>query len=253
MPKTPEPPSDGAHGYLAPDPDGGLHWGPLVSGTLLKRYKRFLADVELADGAAVTAHTPNTGAMTGCSEPGRRVWLSRHDRPGRKYPYTWEMIEMPSALVGVDTGVPNRLVGAAARAGRIRRLPFPATARSEVKYGGSRLDLMLEPADGPKVYVEIKNCTLAENGIAYFPDAVTARGTKHLLELADIAASGNRAAIFILAQRGDADRFSPADHIDPQWGATLRRVLNRGVELIVHRADLDMRKISLGRELPAVL
>ncbi|MDR1921807.1 MAG: DNA/RNA nuclease SfsA [Candidatus Adiutrix sp.] len=239
--------------YLAERPDGSLGWGPLTEGILLRRYKRFLADVELPGGRLVTAHTPNTGRMLGCSEPGRPVWLSRHDRPGRKYPFSLEMISMPEALVGVNTAVPTRLAAFCARRGRSEELPRPAAVETEVRSGRSRLDMKITPTRGPRIFVEIKNCTLAENGTAFFPDAVTARGLKHLQELAALAAGGARAAIFILAQRGDARRFAPADHIDPAWGQALRRVVGAGVELLVYQAELTLESIRLGRRLPAVL
>lgn len=244
--------TDKIDSYLAPAPGGGLYWGPLVEGRLIKRYKRFLADVDLG-GQMITAHTPNTGRMIGCSEPGRPVWLSFHDRPGRKYQHTLEMIGMPTALVGVNTMVPNRLVAAAARAGLLAEFPGPSMVRSEVVSGHSRLDLRLESSVGEVVMVEVKNCTLAEDGTAYFPDAVTARGSKHLDELADLVRTGTRAAIFILVQRADADRFSPADHIDPTWGRKLREVVELGVEVWAYRADLNMTTVRLGRSLPVFI
>lgn len=243
-------PADAQNAYLAPTPGGGLSWGPLTQGVLVKRYKRFLADVRLDDGRTITAHTPNTGGMIGCSEPGRPVWLSWHGGGTRKYDYTLEMIAMPSALVGVNTAVPNRLVRAAALAGAVPEFPFPAEVRSEVRCGDSRLDLLLRGADGRDMLVEIKNCTLVEEGAAFFPDAVTERGRKHLGELARLAEGGTRAAVFILVQRGDAAWFSPADHIDPAWGETLRQVLRQGVELLAYRADLDLEGIRLGARLP---
>lgn len=239
--------------YLSPTPAGGLYWGELTEGRLLRRYKRFLADVRLVDGTVVTAHTANTGAMLGCSKSGRPVWLSRHETPGRKYPYTWEMIRMPTGLVGVNTGVPNKLVRAALLAGRVPEFPRPAAVRSEVVCGESRLDLCVETDGMPPALVEIKNCSLVEDGTAYFPDAVTARGARHLEELARLAAGGARAVIFILAQRGDAKRFRPADHIDPHWGAVLRRVVGEGVELLAYRARLSRRKIELAARLPVEL
>lgn len=239
--------------HLAPDGVGGLLWGPLDEGVLLRRYKRFLADVAMPDGGVVTAHTPNTGAMIGCSEPGRRVWLSRHDKPSRKYRYTLEMIEMPSALVGIDTGVPNRLVKAALLAGALPGFPHPCAVASEVRRGNSRLDLKVSGGGGPDAYIEIKNCTLVEDGVASFPDAVTTRGARHMDELADIARSGGRAVVFILAQRADARRFRPAWHIDPEWGAAVGRAVRAGVELLCHRAELDMSGIRLGPRLPAEL
>ena len=225
-----------------------------MEGTLVKRYKRFLADVEVC-GQVITAHTPNTGRMLGCSEPGRPVWLSSHESPGskRKYPHTLEMISMPTALVGVNTMVPNQLVAQAATYGRINQLSPPLTTEREVTFGQSRLDLRFTEHSGRVTVVEVKNCTLAEGGTAFFPDAVTTRGFKHLEELAILAESGLRAAIFILVQRTDAHQFSPADHIDPAWGGKLREVLKRGVELWVYQAKLDLEKISLGASLPVVL
>lgn len=238
------------NGYLAPTTDGALTWGPLHEGRLVRRYKRFLADVELADGSVITAHTPNTGGMIGCSEPGRPVWLSRHDNANRKYPFTLEMIAMPGALVGVNTGVPNKLVRAAALAGKIPEFPFPCTVRSEVTRGNSRLDLLIEAAGAPEMPVEIKNCTLVEKGTAFFPDAVTQRGRKHLFELAEQAEQGRLAVIFILIQRGDAERFEPADHIDPEWGAALRAAIKHGVRLLAYRADVNLHSIAIGNPVP---
>lgn len=249
-PELAEPPA--ALRYLSPTPGGGLNWGPLVQGRLVRRYKRFLADVDLG-GQLITAHTPNTGRMTGCSEPGRPVWLSFHGGACRKYPYTLEMIQMPSALVGVNTMVPNRLVAAAAARGLVAELEGPARVETEVASGNSRLDLRLTDSSGRPAMVEVKNCTLAENGAAYFPDAVTARGGKHVEELAAVARSGLRAVVFILVQRADADNFRPADHIDPEWGRRLRAAVGEGVEIWAYRADLDLKTIRLGSRLPVIL
>ncbi len=240
--------------YLSLAPDGGLLWGPLTPGRLILRYKRFLADVELADGQIVTAHTANTGRMTGCSEPGRPVWLSAHPEPGRKRLYTLEMIEMPGGLVGVNTMLPNRLAAAAALAGALPDLKNPLErVEREVKIGASRLDLRLWDAEGRPLVVEVKNCTLAENGVALFPDAVSARGTRHLEELAALARAGQRALIFILIQRGDVEAFSPADHIDPAWGRALRAALADGVEIWAWRAAMGLDRVSLDRKLPIIL
>jgi sugar fermentation stimulation protein A len=240
-------------GYLAETPAGALSWGPLTPGILKRRYKRFLADVELADGRLVTAHTANTGRMTGCAEPGRPVWLSHHPTPARRLPYTWEMIQMPAALVGINTQVPNRLAALAARAGLLAELDGPAEVETEVKSGASRLDLRLTDRWGGTVLVEVKNSTLAEGGTAYFPDAVTARGVRHLDELAVRARAGERTALLIVVQRGDAERFSPADHIDPEWGRHLRRARDQGVEVWIYRAELTLQAVTLGPRLPLVL
>lgn len=241
--------SDSAPAYLSPDGNGGLFWGKLFEGVLLRRYKRFLADVRLINGESIVAHTANTGSMLGCNQPGRTVWLSRHDAETRKHPYTWEMIDMPASRVGINTGVPNRLVKAAALAGRIPEFPVSATVCSEVPLGKSRLDLMLRAEEQPDMYVEIKNCSLAEEGVALFPDAVTARGAKHLEELAGIASRGCRAVLFVLAQRSDVARFKPADRIDPHWGRMLRRAIDAGVELLAYRADLTLEGVTIGERL----
>lgn len=242
--------------YLSPAPDGGLLWGALTEGRLVRRYKRFLADVELVGGEIITAHTANTGRMTGCSEPGRRVWLSAHPEGTRKHLYTWEMIEMPTSVVGVNTLLPNRLVAAAAEAGIISDLKNPVRkVEREVKIGGSRLDLRLVDAEEEVIVIEVKNCTLAENGVALFPDAVTARGARHLDELAALARAGQRAVIFIVVQRMDANVFSPADRIDPAWGAGLRAAAAAGVEIWAWQADMGLASgtISLARKLPVKL
>lgn len=249
-PSRPHTTTETPNTYLTPTPNGGLAWGKLIRGTLIKRYKRFLADVELDSGDTITAHTPNTGSMRGCSEPGRPVWLSRHDSPSRKYPYTLEMIAMPTSLVGVNTGVPNRLVKTAALAGVIPEFADTVEARSEVKSGKSRLDLQLTGKDGIRTMVEIKNCSLVENGTAFFPDAVSARGSKHLEELAELSGMGMRAVLFLLIQRMDAHEFRPADHIDPVWGKTLRKAMAEGVEVAAYSARLDESGIMIGAPLP---
>lgn len=231
---------------------GVIYWPELVSGRLLKRYKRFLADVALDSGEVVTAHCPNSGSMTGCSRPGRPVYLSRHDNPRRKLAYTWELIDMPESLVGVNTLVPNRLVAAAIRSGLVAPLAGYTHVRSEVKAGAhSRLDLLLtNPEEGLKCYVEIKNCTLVEAGAAFFPDAVTSRGRQHLVELEGLAAGGDRCVMFFLIQRMDARQFSPADHIDPAYGRQLRQALESGVEVLVYDVEMDLARICLRRQVP---
>ncbi len=229
---------------------GYLKWPPLIQGTLIKRYKRFMADVKLRNGHVVTAHCPNSGSMMECSEPGRRVYLSRHNNPKRKLKYTWEMIEMPSSLVGVNTMVPNRLVKASVSAGNIPGLSDFYDVRPEVKYGqNSRIDLLLEKGD-ERCFVEIKNCSLVNDGAACFPDAVTSRGLKHLKELQNQVRLGDRAVMFYLIQRMDAKLFRPADHIDPAYGKELRKALKNGVEIMVYDVTLDSRGIRLNSSLP---
>ncbi len=225
-------------------------WPKLIQGILLRRYKRFMVDVKLNNGHIVTAHCPNTGSMTGCCEPGRRVYLSRHNNPARKFAYTFELIEMPSSLVGVNTAVPNRLIREAILCGKIKTLSCYATVRSEIRYGkNSRIDLLLETDNGECCFIEIKNCTLVENGIAYFPDAVTTRGLKHLVELTRQEQNGNRCVIFYLVQRTDARRFRPADHIDPDYGQGLRDAAANGVEIMVYDVKLNTHHIELNQPL----
>lgn len=242
-----------AREYLKPD-RGGLLWPPLIQGVLLKRHKRFLADVRLRNGHVITAHCPNTGSMKTCSEPGRNIYLSRHNNPKRKYKHTWELIDMPSSLVGVNTNLPNRLVKAGVLNGKIKSLKGYDQVRSEVTVNQhSRLDLLLEKGNGDRCYIEVKNCTLVEKGVAYFPDAVTLRGRKHLEELARLVKTGHRAIIFFLIQRTDAASFRPADHLDPAFGRTLRKVAGNGVEIVAHDVKLDLNRIELRRTVPVKL
>ena len=234
-----------------PDKQYGLPWPKLYSGILLKRYKRFLADVQLADGQVITVHCPNSGSMRACSESGRPVYFSRAGNPKRKLPYTWELINMPTSLVGVNTLVPNRLVKKAIIEHEIKELDGYENVRSEVKYGqNSRIDLLLGSADQSRCYVEIKNCTLVENTLAMFPDAVTARGLKHLLELEDQVAAGQRAVMFFLIQRQDAECFRPADHIDPEYGRQLRHARREGVEIYVYDVRIDLERIAVNAPVP---
>jgi sugar fermentation stimulation protein A len=234
--------------------DRGLRWPKLYRGRLIKRYKRFLADVSLDNGQTVTAHCSNSGRMTGCNQPGRPVYLSFHDNPKRKLKYTWEMIEMPTSLVGVNTLVPNRLVAKALGMGQVPELADYDSVAREVRVSkSSRLDLKLTGKGQPDAFVEIKNCTLVENGCARFPDAPTVRGQKHLQELARLKKDGARAAIFFLIQRTDAHRFSPADDIDPDYGRILRKVVEKGVETIAYDVKISTQGIGLRRALPCVL
>ena len=221
-------------------------WPELVTGTLIKRYKRFLADVKLGNGQLVTAHCPNTGSMTGCSEPGSQVYLTYHDDPKRKLNYTWQMIQMRDSLVGVNTMIPNRLVELSIRAGVIPEFQSARKVRREVSVGNrSRIDLQLISADGRVCYIEIKNCTLVENGIARFPDAVTARGVKHLNELERLCAQGKQCVMFYFIQRMDAHSFQPADRIDPDYGAVLRRAIKNGVQVMAYDVQMDLKGIRL--------
>lgn len=206
---------------------------PLITGRLVKRYKRFLADVILdEDGSLVTAHCANPGSMLGLKDEGARVWLSVSDNPKRKLKYSWEIIEADGALVGINTAHPNRLVEEALRAGFIPELSDFSELRREVKYGqNSRIDILLEDAAGARTYVEVKNAHLMRTaGLAEFPDSVTSRGAKHLKELSDMVAEGHRAAMVFLVQRPDCDRFSLAGDIDPTYAAGFAEAISSGVE-----------------------
>jgi sugar fermentation stimulation protein A len=229
---------------------GQLKWPRLIRGTLIKRYKRFMADVKLRNGHVVTAHCPNSGSMLECSEQGRTVYLSRHNNPNRRLKYTWEMIEMPTSLVGVNTLIPNKLVKTSILTDKIQELSGFDRGRSEIKYGGnSRIDLLLEKGES-QCFVEVKNCTLVTDGVACFPDAVTSRGLKHLKELQQQVRLGDRSVMFFLVQRMDAKVFKPADYIDPAYGKELRKAVRNGVEIMVYDVSLDLKGIRLNCPLP---
>lgn len=232
-------------------PSKDLAWPKLIPGILIKRYKRFMADVKLTGGEVVTAHCPNSGSMKECCAPGRPVYLSFHDNPKRKLKYTWELIEMPASIVGVNTLIPNRLVAASIEAGWVSDLNGYDNIAREVKTSdNTRLDILLSSKDGNRCYVEIKNCTLVKEGVAYFPDAVTSRGLKHLAELSTLASKGFRCVIFYVIQRMDAKTFQPADHIDPAYGEKLRQVLKQGVEILVYDTRIDLKAIRLNQKIP---
>ncbi len=231
-----------------------FEWPRLIGVTLIRRYQRFKADVKLKNGHLVTALCPNTGSMRSCSEPGRPVYLSRHNHPHRKLKYTWEMIEMPTSLVGINTWLPNRLVESAIRRGKVKSLNGYDSVKSEVRYGrNSRIDLLLETGQR-RCFVEVKNCTLVEDGIVSFPDAVTARGLKHLRELQRLLGVDKdgriRCAMFYLVQRMDALRFELATRIDPAYGKELKRAVRRGVEILVYDVRLDLTGIQVNGPLP---
>jgi sugar fermentation stimulation protein A len=228
----------------------------LLRGTLIRRYKRFLADVRLDDGRLVTATCPNTGSMLGLNAPGSVVWLSQSDSPTRKYPFTWELVEADlgagPALVGINTGHPNKLVAEAVAARRIKALAGYPTLRREVKYGrNSRIDLLLEDAQRGLCYVEIKNVHLSRrHGLAEFPDSVTARGVKHLAEMSDMVRQGHRAVMVFLIQRGDAKRLAFARDIDPGYGAAFDAATAAGVEAIALRCTMSSEEILVDRSVP---
>ncbi len=223
----------------------------LIPGRLVRRYKRFLADVELAGGEVVVAHCANPGAMLGLLEAGAPVWLSPARNPARKLKYSWELVEANGGLVGINTGHPNRIVEEAILAGRVAPLAGYGGLRREVRYGrNSRVDLLLEDASRPDCYVEVKNVHLMRRaGLAEFPDSVTKRGTKHLGELGDMVEAGHRAIIFYLVQRTDCTRLAVAADIDPDYGAAFGRALERGVEALCYACMIDKHEIRLDAEL----
>jgi len=228
---------------------------PLIEATLLRRYKRFLADVRLSDGEVITVHTANTGSMLGCAEPGSRVWLSRSESTTRKYPYSWEISEAAGVLVGINTALPNALVREAIEAGVIVELQGYRSLRGEVPFGSerSRVDWLLQGhGDQGDCYVEVKNVTAAVAGTAIFPDAVSARGAKHLRELMGVVAAGQRGVLCFCVQRGDVTAVRPADEIDSVYGETLRRARQNGVELIAYQAEVSPAGIALRRPLPVL-
>ena len=231
---------------------------PLVRGRLIKRYKRFLADVSLDTGELVTATCPNTGSMMGLAVPGAVVWLSVSASPTRKYPHTWELVEADAGsgptLVGINTSHPNRLVSDAVACGTIPEASGYATLRREVKYGlSSRIDILLEDPGKGLCYVEIKNVHLSRRaGLAEFPDSVTERGAKHLAELSAMVAAGHRAVMLYLIQRADAEAFSLAADIDPRYAAAFEAARAAGVEAIAYACDLSPTEITIARPLPVL-
>lgn len=230
---------------------------PLISARLLRRYKRFLADVELEDGQRTTVHCPNTGGMLGCADPGMQVYLSRAGNPKRKYPHTWELVgALPGVWVGIHTGRTNALVREAIEAGVISELQGYGVLRAEVTLAeGFRVDFLLSGRPGhPECCLEVKNVTAAvQDGVALFPDAVSERASRHLRELMEQTAAGKRAMLCFCVQRDDVTEVRPADAIDPVYGATLRRALACGVEVVAYAARVSPEEVRLYRRVPVVL
>lgn len=226
---------------------------PLIPARLIRRYQRFLADFQLEGGDIVTAHCPNSGSMKGCAVPGSACFLSRCDKPGRKLCYTWELVMADNCWIGINTGLPNRLVQRGIESGVIEELQGYDTIRPEVRYGtNSRIDLLLSN-DRQLCYVEVKNVTLVEDGRALFPDAATVRGQKHLRELMEMVRCGHRAINFFVVQRQDGVSVSPADAIDPEYGRLLRQAAETGVELLAYQASVSRETITLTHRLPVIL
>lgn len=231
---------------------------PLLEGRLIERYKRFLADVDLAGVGRVTAHCANPGAMLGLKEPGSRVLLSRARNPNRKLAFDWEFVEAeagggPAQLVGINTSRPNLLVAEALREGRLAPFRGYDRVRPEVRYGrASRVDFLLERDGGAPCYLEVKNCHLMRQpGFAEFPDCVAARSAKHLYELADMVAAGHRAALVYVVQM-DAGRFDVARDIDPAYDRAFRHALAAGVESYAYACRITPEEVAIDREIPIV-
>ena len=227
----------------------------LVRGRLIRRYKRFLADIQLDGAGIITAAVPNTGSMMGCCEAGNRVWLSESDSATRKYRHTWELVQVGRVMIGVNTGRPNAIVAEAITDGTIGELGGYESLRREVRYGeeASRVDLVLESTGREPCYVEVKNVTAAASrGIALFPDSVSERGSRHLRELMRLRAQGLRPVQLYCVQRGDVNEVRPADGIDYEYGQTLREAISAGVEVLAYRARVTPREIRLAERIPVV-
>ena len=229
---------------------------PLYPGFLVKRYKRFLADIILDSGETVTAYCANPGSMLGVAPEGARVWASKSADPKRKLSYSWELAEIGGALIAINTSNPNRIAAEAIEAGANPELAGYASLRREVRYGGaSRIDLLLEDgADRRACYVEVKNVHLSrEPGLAEFPDSVTTRGSKHLEALAAMVKQGARAVMLFVVQRPDCKVFRPAADLDPAYAAGLIRAMAAGVETLCYDCDVTTEAVTLRRPLPLIL
>ncbi|MCY7296780.1 DNA/RNA nuclease SfsA [Alteromonas sp. a30] len=226
--------------------------GKLLQGTLISRYKRFFADVELDNGEVVTAHCPNTGAMTGCAIPGSRVYLSGHNNPKRKLKFTWELVvNAQGEWIGVNTGKANKIVEEAILEGKIPDLAKYEQVSREVRYGqeNSRIDLLLQGANQKDCFIEVKSVTLKQDGLGYFPDAVTARGQKHLRELASIAHEGSRSILFFCVQHSGIQEVNIAEHIDPKYAVLIQEAVASGVEIVAWQCAMTPEKIELNQRL----
>ncbi len=225
---------------------------PLLKGRLVKRYKRFLADIILDDDREITAHCANPGSMIGVAEEGSRVWVSEHHGTKRKLPYSWEIVEIGKTLIPINTANPNKIAAEAINANLIPELGGYGEIRREVKYGeASRIDLLLEGGHRPApCYVEVKNVHLSRiPGIAEFPDSVTKRGAKHLVELSNVVNSGGRAVMLFIVQRSDCRVFQPARDLDPTYAQTLIDAVNAGVETLCYDCEVTTSEVVLRKAL----
>ena len=229
-----------------------MEWAsPLLEGNIIKRYKRFLADVQLSEGGIVTAHVANTGSMATCWEPGQRALLSFHDNPQRKLKYSLEMTHNGQTWIGVNTSLPNKLAIEGIDKGVITELQGYETIHREVKTGDSRIDILLEDPSLGQCYVEVKNVTMkGPDGLCLFPDAVSTRGQKHLRRLTQLKEQAFRSAILFIVQREDTHTFTPAEEIDPSYAQLLRKAFDRGVEILVYQCHLSPEEIKVRAPLP---
>ena len=222
----------------------------MLFGTLIKRYKRFLADVKLEDGSEITVHCPNTGRMTTCAEPGWRVALSDSHNPKRKYRYTWELVHSGAGWICVNTQRANQIAFEAITQSVIPELTGYTDVLREQRFGNSRFDLLLKK-DEDLCYIEVKNATLlADDGCYAFPDAVTERGRKHLNELVDVIKAGHRAAMLYVVPRTDGHSFRTAHEIDPDYAAAFTQAIAAGVEVFVWQADVSPTELRLDHSVP---
>ncbi|MDH5360357.1 MAG: DNA/RNA nuclease SfsA [Gammaproteobacteria bacterium] len=226
---------------------------PLIAATLIRRYKRFLADVELASGEVITVHSPNTGSMLGCAEPGMRVWIRDTANPKRKYRYAWELSEtVDGVLININTIFSNKLVREGVESGVVEELQGYTDIKAEVRYGtqDSRIDLLLSDGD-QRCYVEVKNVTARiDSAMAIFPDAVTSRGARHLQELMQMVESGHRAVMLFCISRGDIDQMRAAYEIDPLYARTLKQAVDCGVEAMAYVTSATHIEIALSHRIP---
>ncbi len=225
---------------------------PLVHGTFINRYKRFLTEVLLDNGKHVMAHCTNSGTMKSCLEAGAEVYLSENNNPARKTRYTWEMIKINNNWVGINTLWPNEIAYEAIKANRVKQLPRYNMVKREVKFNDSRFDIYCE-CETEKCFIEVKNVTYKANEYALFPDAVTTRGQKHLNTLIEVKKQGMRAVMLYIIQRMDVNCFGPATHIDSDYSKLLKKAVNQGIEIIALQARVTPQGIEIAGELPVDL
>ena len=225
----------------------------LIKAKFIKRYKRFLVDVELENGNIITVHCPNTGSMKNCLSPGWNVLLSESTNPKRKYKHTFEMIHNEKCWIAINTQLTNKIVLEAIKEKRIPELSLYQNVRTEVPYGiNSKIDILLE-SENEKTYIEVKNSTLTEDNIYYFPDSVTKRGQKHLKELILMKSEGHRAVMFFLIQRTDGTVFRAAEHIDKEYAFLLREAYENGVEVFAYNSKITPDEICLGNRVEVII